>query len=111
MCTFLGASVELTAADVEPDVITGAQIVYLEGYLFDPPEARRAFAKAAGLARASGRTIALTLSDFVRGRAPSVGLARIHRDRSRPAVRPTRPRSPPCSKSPPSRKRRRPCRA
>jgi sugar/nucleoside kinase (ribokinase family) len=37
--------------------------VYLEGYLFDPPEARRAFAKAAGLARARGRTIALTLSD------------------------------------------------
>src|SRR3984957_18907989 len=63
MCTFLGASVELTAADVDPDLITGAEIVYLEGYLFDPPEARRAFAKAAGLARASGRTIALTLSD------------------------------------------------
>jgi len=56
MCTFLGASVELTAADVDPDVIMGAEIVYLEGYLFDPPEARRAFAKAAGLARASGRT-------------------------------------------------------
>jgi sugar/nucleoside kinase (ribokinase family) len=63
MCTFLGASVELTAADVDADVIMGAEIVYLEGYLFDPPEARRAFAKAAGLARASGRTIALTLSD------------------------------------------------
>jgi sugar/nucleoside kinase (ribokinase family) len=63
MCTFLGASTELTAADVEPRLIEGARIVYLEGYLFDPPEARRAFAKAAGLARASGRTIALTLSD------------------------------------------------
>jgi len=63
MCTFLGASVELTAADVDPDTILGAEIVYLEGYLFDPPEARRAFAKAAGLARASGRTIALSLSD------------------------------------------------
>ncbi|HVM99202.1 MAG TPA: adenosine kinase [Caulobacteraceae bacterium] len=63
MCTFLGASVELTAADVEPALIEGAAIVYLEGYLFDPPEARRAFAKAAGLARAAGRTIALTLSD------------------------------------------------
>jgi len=63
MCTFLGASVELTAADVAPAVIEGAEIVYLEGYLFDPPEARRAFAKAAGLARAAGRRIALTLSD------------------------------------------------
>jgi sugar/nucleoside kinase (ribokinase family) len=63
MCTFLGASNQLTAADVDAAVIEGAAIVYLEGYLFDPPEARRAFAKAAGLARASGRTIAITLSD------------------------------------------------
>ena len=63
MCTFLGASVELTAADVDADTILGAEIVYLEGYLFDPPEARKAFAKAAGLARAAGRTIAITLSD------------------------------------------------
>jgi sugar/nucleoside kinase (ribokinase family) len=63
MCTFLGASVELTPDDVDPATIEGARIVYLEGYLFDPNEARRAFAKAAGLARASGRRIALTLSD------------------------------------------------
>ena len=63
MCTFLGAATELAAADVAPAVIEGAAIVYLEGYLFDPPEARRAFAKAAGLARASGRMIALSLSD------------------------------------------------
>jgi sugar/nucleoside kinase (ribokinase family) len=63
MCTFLGAATELTSADVEPALIEGAAIVYLEGYLFDPPEARRAFAKAAGLARAAGRTLALTLSD------------------------------------------------
>jgi sugar/nucleoside kinase (ribokinase family) len=63
MCTFLGASTELTAADVDAAVIEGAAIVYLEGYLFDPPEARRAFAKAAGLAQASGRTLAITLSD------------------------------------------------
>src|SRR5579862_8384291 len=63
MCTFLGASNQLTAADVDPAVIEGAAIVYLEGYLFDPPEARRAFARAAGLARASGRTLAITLSD------------------------------------------------
>jgi sugar/nucleoside kinase (ribokinase family) len=63
MCTFLGASTELTPADVDPRVVEGASIVYLEGYLFDPNEARRAFAKAAGLARASGRRIALTLSD------------------------------------------------
>ena len=63
MCTYLGACVELTAADVRPELIEGAQIIFLEGYLFDPEEARRAFAKAAGLARAAGRKIALSLSD------------------------------------------------
>jgi len=63
MCTFLGASVEFGPADVNPEVIENAEIVYLEGYLFDPPEARHAFAKAAGLARGAGRSIALTLSD------------------------------------------------
>ena len=63
MCTFLGASNQLSAADIDPAVIEGAAIVYLEGYLFDPSEARRAFAKAAGLARASARMIAITLSD------------------------------------------------
>ena len=63
MCTFLGAAIELTPADVTPAVIEGAQILYLEGYLFDPPEARRAFAKAAGLAHGAGRRIALSLSD------------------------------------------------
>ena len=63
MCTFLGAANELTPDDIEPALIEGAALVYLEGYLFDLAEARRAFAKAAGLARANGRKIALTLSD------------------------------------------------
>jgi sugar/nucleoside kinase (ribokinase family) len=63
MCTYLGASIELTPDDVSADFIERAKIVYLEGYLFDPSEARRAFAKAAGLARASERLIAITLSD------------------------------------------------
>ncbi|MHB8530780.1 MAG: adenosine kinase [Caulobacteraceae bacterium] len=63
MCTYLGAAVELSASDVAAEAIEAAQILYLEGYLFDPEEARRAFAKAAGLARGAGRTIALSLSD------------------------------------------------
>ena len=63
MCTYLGASTQLTPADVRGDIIEGAKILYLEGYLFDPDEARRAFAKAAGLARAAGRMISITLSD------------------------------------------------
>ncbi|HEX7761098.1 MAG TPA: adenosine kinase [Caulobacteraceae bacterium] len=63
MCTYLGASTELTADDVDPAVIEASAILYLEGYLFDPVEARRAFAKASAIARTSNRLISLTLSD------------------------------------------------
>jgi len=63
MSTYLGASVHFAADDIDPSVIEAAQIVYLEGYLFDAEPARRAFAKAAGLAHGAGRTMALTLSD------------------------------------------------
>jgi sugar/nucleoside kinase (ribokinase family) len=63
MCTYLGASTQFTEADVDAEVIEAAKIVYLEGYLFDAEAARRAFAKAAALARGSGRMLALTLSD------------------------------------------------
>ena len=63
MCTFLGASVEFTDADVDTATVEAAKIVYLEGYLFDAEAARRAFAKAAALAHGAGRKIALTLSD------------------------------------------------
>jgi sugar/nucleoside kinase (ribokinase family) len=63
MCTYLGASTCFAEDDVDPAVVEAAKIVYLEGYLFDADAARRAFAKAAGVARASGRMIALTLSD------------------------------------------------
>ena len=63
MSTYLGACVELSSADVDPEIIEAAQVSYLEGYLFDPPEARRAFAKAAALAHGADRKIAITLSD------------------------------------------------
>ena len=63
MCTFLGASTELGPDDIDPAMIEGSKIIFLEGYLFDPPEARRAFAKAAGLSRAAGRLMSITLSD------------------------------------------------
>ncbi|MDP3175546.1 MAG: adenosine kinase [Phenylobacterium sp.] len=63
MCTYLGASTRFGPDDVDAAVVENAAILYLEGYLFDPEEARRAFAKAAGLARGAGRRIAITLSD------------------------------------------------
>src|SRR5260370_14793118 len=63
MNTYLGACVELGPADIDPDVVATAQITYLEGYLFDPPQAQEAFRKAAAIAHAAGRKVALSLSD------------------------------------------------
>jgi len=63
MQTYLGASVELGPDEVEEDTVATAQITYLEGYLWDPPEAKAAFIKAAETAHNAGRKVALTLSD------------------------------------------------
>ncbi len=63
MNTFLGASVELGEAELDPVLITGARITYLEGYLFDPPGAQAAFHEAARMAAEAGREVALSLSD------------------------------------------------
>ena len=63
MNTFLGASQTLGPDDVDETQIARAGIVYLEGYLFDPPPAKEAFYKAARLAHKHGGRVALTLSD------------------------------------------------
>jgi len=63
MATYLGACVNLTPEDVDHEVIKASKVTYLEGYLFDPPEAKRAFVEAAETAHANGRKISLTLSD------------------------------------------------
>ncbi len=63
MNTFLGACVTLGEADVDPALVAAAEVTYLEGYLFDPPEAQAAFKKAATAAHAAGRQVALSLSD------------------------------------------------
>ena len=63
MNTFLGASSQLGPDDLDAALIARARIVYLEGYLFDPPRAQEAFRKAAALAHAANRKVALTLSD------------------------------------------------
>jgi sugar/nucleoside kinase (ribokinase family) len=61
--TFLGASVHLGPEDVDVKLIARARILYLEGYLFDPPRAQEAFRVAARQAHAGGGQVALTLSD------------------------------------------------
>jgi sugar/nucleoside kinase (ribokinase family) len=63
MNTYLGAAQNLAPEDVDADQIAAAAITYLEGYLWDPPQAKAAFRKAAKVAHAAGRQVALTLSD------------------------------------------------
>jgi adenosine kinase len=63
MNTFLGACQNLTEDNIDPGLIAAAQITYLEGYLWDPPAAKRAFVKAARIANDAGRSVALSLSD------------------------------------------------
>lgn len=63
MQTYLGVSVELSSDDIDPEAIGSARITYLEGYLFDRDEAKKAFVRAAEIAHAADRKVALTLSD------------------------------------------------
>lgn len=63
MNTYLGASTLLDANDIDADLIRSGATLFLEGYLFDRDEAKAAFVKAAEIARAGGRKVALTLSD------------------------------------------------
>jgi sugar/nucleoside kinase (ribokinase family) len=63
MNTYLGACQGLSAADVEAEVVRSAKIVYLEGYLWDPPAAKDAFRKAVEIAHGAGNLVSLTLSD------------------------------------------------
>jgi sugar/nucleoside kinase (ribokinase family) len=63
MNTFLGASQFLPADALDDSVIADAAVLYLEGYLWDPEEPRRAMRRAIAAARAAGRQVAFTLSD------------------------------------------------
>jgi sugar/nucleoside kinase (ribokinase family) len=63
MNTWLGAAQQLTPDDVDPGAVSAAGIVYLEGYLWDPKNAKDAFLKASRIAHDTGRQVALTLSD------------------------------------------------
>jgi sugar/nucleoside kinase (ribokinase family) len=83
MNTYLGACVGLGPEDIDEAEIAAAQVTYLEGYLFDPPQAKEAFRKAARAAHAAGRKVALSLSDpfcVERHRAEFRDLLRHHVD-------------------------------
>jgi len=63
MNTYLGAAQDLHPRDVDPDMVASSAITYLEGYLWDPANAKEAFLKAAKVAHGNGRKVALSLSD------------------------------------------------
>lgn len=63
MNTYLGAAQDLHPNDIDEGQVASAAVTYLEGYLWDPPHAKEAFIKAAGIAHKAGRHVALTLSD------------------------------------------------
>jgi sugar/nucleoside kinase (ribokinase family) len=63
MNTYLGAAQELGPDDIDASMVAASAITYLEGYLWDPKNAKDAFLKAAAVAHEARRLVALTLSD------------------------------------------------
>lgn len=63
MNTFLGASQFLPATALDEAAIADAEVLYLEGYLWDPEEPRAAMRRAIAASRNAGRKVAFTLSD------------------------------------------------
>jgi sugar/nucleoside kinase (ribokinase family) len=63
MQTYLGATTQLGPEDVNMDYITSSKVVYLEGYLWDQPRAKKAMREAAIKAHDAGVKVSLTLSD------------------------------------------------
>jgi len=63
MNTYLGACHQLTEADIVEAEIGAAAITYMEGFLWDPVEAKKAFVRAAHYAHKHERAAAFTLSD------------------------------------------------
>jgi sugar/nucleoside kinase (ribokinase family) len=63
MNTYLGACTGLGPGDIDPARVAAAQVTYVEGYLWDEPEAKKAVLKAFDAAHAAGRLVSITLSD------------------------------------------------
>ena len=59
MCTFLGTAGKINENDINPDIVKKSEIVFLEGYLWDEGEPKKAFNKAID----NSNKVALSLSD------------------------------------------------
>ena len=60
MCTFLGTAGKINENDVSPDAIKKSEIIFLEGYLWDEGEPKKAFDKAIN----NANKVAMSLSDL-----------------------------------------------
>ena len=63
MNTYLGVSSLLNPADIDTETVARGDVLYMEGYLYDRPEAKEAFRLAAHVAHDNDRLVSLTLSD------------------------------------------------
>lgn len=63
MNTYLGISAELGPEDVADDVAGEAELLFLEGYLYDKPKGKEAFERAASVCRKAGGKAGIALSD------------------------------------------------
>ncbi|MFP7672165.1 adenosine kinase [Marivita sp. S0852] len=63
MNTYLGISAELGPEDVSKDVAAEAEVVFLEGYLFDKDKGKDAFIRTARTCRAAGGKAGIAISD------------------------------------------------
>jgi sugar/nucleoside kinase (ribokinase family) len=63
MSTHLGVAGTLGPEDLDEDLLSRSQIVYLEGYMWDQPPAKAALRRAMEVAHAADALVALTLSD------------------------------------------------
>jgi sugar/nucleoside kinase (ribokinase family) len=63
MNTFLGAATQFHPSDVDAKQVAGSKILYIEGYLWDAPDAKAACVAAIETAKANGTKVAFTLSD------------------------------------------------
>ena len=64
MCTFLGAGSSINPNDIKSEQIIGHKIAYLEGYLWDNENAKKAMKKMIAISKEDNRQIAFTLSDL-----------------------------------------------
>ncbi len=64
MNTFLGASVNFNLNCINENLIVNSELIYIEGYLFDQSDAKKAIYHCCSLAKANNRKVALSLSDL-----------------------------------------------